>query len=262
MGILAPVIILGTIGAVFGLWLGFVEKLFAVSKDPRIERIFSLLPGSNCGACGQAGCMGLAEALSSGDAKSVTCPAVHDQERKTIAEIIGQKDIHKEKTVAVLLCGGGNKCKDNYQYYGVKDCLAADLILKGPKACAFGCIGMANCLRACPFNAISMGDDGLPRIDRGKCLSCGKCVKACPRGLIAIVPRDKNYHIRCRSKDKGADTIKVCKAGCIACGKCVTACPAGAIEIKDNVAEINYSKCVNCGKCVTACPTKAIGKEA
>jgi ferredoxin len=106
-----------------------------------------------------------------------------------------------------------------------------------------------------------MGDDGLPHIDRDKCLSCGKCVKACPRGLFAIVPLDKNYHIRCRSKDKGPDTIRICKAGCIACNKCAASCPVSAIDIRDNVAVIDYSKCVNCGMCETVCPTKAIKKE-
>jgi len=55
--------------------------------------------------------------------------------------------------------------------------------------------------------------------------------------------------------------MRSCKVGCIACGKCVKTCPVGAIELKDNVAIIDYTKCTNCGQCVAACPTKAIEKE-
>ena len=261
MSILAPIIVLGILGAIFGLWLGFVQRFFVVKKDPRIEHIFSLLPGSNCGACGQAGCFGLAEALSKGEVETITCPVAHEQEREKIAGILGINVKAKEKTAATLTCGGGIRCKDNFEYHGVEDCNAAILIMNGPKACAFGCVGMGSCARACPFGAINMGDDGLPEISVEKCTSCGKCVKACPEGVIKISQLEKLYHIQCNSKDKGADTIKACKVGCIACGKCVNVCPENAIEIKDNLAIIDYAKCVNCGKCKEACPTKAIGRR-
>ena len=97
MNILAPILVLGVLGGVFGLWLGFVQKLFAVKKDPRTEHIFSLLPGSNCGACGHAGCFGLAEALSKGEVDTITCPVAHEQEREKIAELLGMNVKAKEK---------------------------------------------------------------------------------------------------------------------------------------------------------------------
>jgi Na+-translocating ferredoxin:NAD+ oxidoreductase subunit B len=203
----------------------------------------------------------LAEALAKGEVDTITCPVAHEREREEIAEIVGINVKAKEKTVATLICGGGTKCKDNFEYHGVEDCNAAVLIMNGPKACTFGCMGMGSCVKACPFGAISMGDNKLPRINPARCTSCGKCIKICPKGVLVITPLEKLYHIKCNSKDKGPDTIKACKAGCIACGKCADICPEHAIEIKDNLAVINYDKCVNCGKCKEVCPTKAIGKQ-
>ncbi len=261
MNIVMPIIILGALGAVFGLWLAFVQKLFYIKKDPRTEHIFSLLPGSNCGACGHAGCYGLAESLVKGEVKTITCPVVHEKEREDIADILGISASETEKTVATLLCNGGDKCKDNFQYHGIQDCNIATLVMNGPKACAFGCIGFGSCAEACPFNAIRMGKDGLPKIDTDKCTACGKCIKICPKGILALTPLNKTYHVMCNSHDKGPDVMKACRTGCIACGKCVKVCPVNAIEIRDNVAVIDYTKCTNCGECMKACPTKAIGKR-
>ncbi len=261
MDILLPIIVLGSLGIIFGLWLGFMQRFFFVKKDPRIEHIFSLLPGSNCGACGQAGCYGLAETLASGEVTSITCPVVHEKERESIAHILGINISVTEKYVATLICGGGVRCKDNFQYHGIRDCNIATLVMKGPKACMFGCVGLGSCVEVCPFDAIRMGKDGLPEIDTQKCTGCGKCVKVCPKEILVLAPLKKMYNVMCHSSDKGADVIKACKAGCIACGKCVNACPANAIALKDNVAVIDYTKCTNCGKCLEVCPTKAIGKR-
>lgn len=261
MYILVPVIVLGALGIIFGLWLGFVQKLFLVKKDPRIEHIFSLLPGSNCGACGHAGCYGLAESLAKGNARVITCPVVHEKEREEIAKIVGINTPESEKSVATLICGGGDKCRDNFQYHGIRDCNIATLVMNGPKSCSFGCVGFGSCMQICPFNAIKMGKDGLPKIDAEKCTACGKCIKICPKGVLVLAPVTKRYHIRCNSHDKGSDVVKSCKAGCIACGKCVKVCPANAIELKNNVAVIDYTKCTNCGECIKVCPTKAIGER-
>ncbi len=261
MSILLPVIVLGALGAIFGLWLGFVQRLFVVNKDPRTEHVFSLLPGSNCGACGHAGCYGLAEALARGDINTITCPVVHEREKEEISKTLGINTSAENKKVATLICGGGIKCRNNFEYNSIEDCAMAALILNGPKACAFGCIGFGSCVKACMFDAITMDENKLPRVNAEKCTSCGKCIKACPKGVLVMAPLDKDYIIACHSTDKGPDVVKACKTGCIACSKCVKACPEGAIRVQDNVAVIDYEKCINCAKCIDVCPTRAIVKR-
>ncbi|MFH1868888.1 MAG: RnfABCDGE type electron transport complex subunit B [Candidatus Omnitrophota bacterium] len=262
MHILLPVIILGSLGAIFGIWLTFAQKIFFVEKDPRVEHIFSLLPGVNCGACGKAGCFGLAEALGRGEVESINCPVADSSVRKLISEAAGIKLDESSNQIAALICNGGGECKDKFKYNGPKDCNIANLIFGGHKACNFACIGFGSCVKACPFDAINMGEDGLPIIDSEKCTACGKCVKACPKDVLVLVPKTSQYHIQCNSKDKAAEFIKACKAGCIACGKCVKICPVSAISITENLALIDYIKCTNCGECVKVCPTKAITKAA
>ncbi|MBU1887781.1 MAG: electron transporter RnfB, partial [Candidatus Omnitrophica bacterium] len=72
---LVPILIMSSMGLLFGLGLAFASNIFRVGLDPRIERIIGVLPGVNCGACGKAGCAGLAEAIAKGDASLTSCPA-------------------------------------------------------------------------------------------------------------------------------------------------------------------------------------------
>ena len=45
--IIAAVLVLGILGAVFGLVLAVASKVFEVKKDPREEEILGLLAGAN-----------------------------------------------------------------------------------------------------------------------------------------------------------------------------------------------------------------------
>jgi Na+-translocating ferredoxin:NAD+ oxidoreductase RNF subunit RnfB len=261
MNIVTPVLVLGSLGAVFGLWLAIVQKVFAVTKDKRIEHIFSLLPGSNCGACGKAGCHGLAEALAKGEVENITCPVLHEDQRTQIAGILGIEQGQTTKKIATLICAGGRQAKDKLHYNGPQDCNISILLMGGPKACAFGCVGFGSCEKVCPFDAISIQENGLPKIDAEKCTACGKCITVCPKNVLILTPEDKKYHIQCNSTDKGAEVMKACKVGCIGCGKCLKECPVGAITLDNNLAKIDYEKCINCGKCIKVCPTKAIGRR-
>ena len=52
MNIVYAVVVLGVLGAVFGLVLAIASKVFEVKKDPREEAILSHLAGANCGGGG------------------------------------------------------------------------------------------------------------------------------------------------------------------------------------------------------------------
>jgi RnfABCDGE-type electron transport complex B subunit len=260
MEILISVLSLGSLGFLFGMGLAFASERFFVKIDSCTNEIFSQLPGVNCGACGQAGCLGFAEGLSKGICSIEDCKVMEEEGRRKVSQLLGIELIPKVKTKAILHCQGGKAVKDRFIYQGIKDCISANLVLGGQKECIWGCLGFGECEKSCPFGAIKMGEDLLPIIDETKCTGCGKCVEVCPKGLFSLIPIDKKYFVACKSKDFGKKVMEVCPVGCIGCGKCEKVCPLDAIHVINNSATIDYNKCNNCGKCFEVCPTKAIKK--
>jgi Na+-translocating ferredoxin:NAD+ oxidoreductase RNF subunit RnfB len=253
-------IFLGLLGVAFGVALAIVASRFVVKVDPKVEQVRETLPGANCGACGFAGCMGYAEAVvGNPDVAPNLCAPGKGTVAEKIAQITGKAAAKVEPKIARVFCQGGrSKSQRKFIYTGVMDCTAAVLAAGGDKSCEFGCLGYGTCMRACPFDAITMSDDGLPLINPEKCTACGKCVAACPKQVIELAQMSKAVVISCHSRDKGADTKKKCQVGCIACGICVRTCPVDAIKLENNLARINHDKCITCGLCVKKCPTNAI----
>lgn len=251
------VITLGGLGLLFGFLLAVAGKKFAVKVDPRQEEILKILPGSNCGACGFAGCTGMAEALARKGAGVASCPVVGAETLRKIGEILGEEIQVREAQVARVMCQG-DESKVKYDYRGVEDCRAAHLLAGGHKACSYACLGLGSCQTVCPFDAIRWEKGKTPEILMDKCTACGKCVEVCPTKVISLIPKRAKVYVKCNSLDKGAIVRKICKLGCIACGICVKVCEPGAIKIENNLAIIDYEKCTNCGICVEKCPTKSI----
>ncbi|MFO7951980.1 MAG: RnfABCDGE type electron transport complex subunit B [Bacillota bacterium] len=252
---------LGLIGLGFGLLLSMAARVFAVKTDPRVEKVKEALPGSNCGACGYPGCATFAEAVVSGEAAPNGCIAGGKDTAEVIAEELGMEIGDSESVIATVFCIGDNKkAADRFRYEGVKDCAVADSFHGGFKACSYGCLGLGNCVRACPFEAIEMGSHGLPVVDPEACTGCGLCVEACPRDLIKTLPRSsgQGHLVLCSSHERGKTVSKACSVGCIGCRACVKECPQEAIEMDDKLAVIDIDKCDDCGRCVPVCPPGTI----
>jgi len=255
-----PVLIMSAMGILFGLGLAFASRIFKVEIDPKIEKIFSALPGSNCGACGKAGCVALAEAIARGEANVRSCSAGGEEVYFKIADILGTEKMAVRKKIACVRCGGGKNAKDKYAYLGIETCAAVNLLAGGQKLCNFGCLGFGDCVNACPFDAIHMDKEGIPVVDTAKCTACGKCVDACPKKIITLEGIDERYHIKCLSQDKIGFVKNACKAGCIACKICEKL-SKGVFIVENNLSRLDYSKVGNATAldlCVEKCPTKCI----
>ncbi len=258
MEILIAILILGFLGLLFGIGLAIASKKLAVQVNPKLEEVQHLLPGSNCGACGNPGCFGFAESLLSGKSFVDGCRVCSDEIKEKIAHVVGLALEKQTKKIATLHCNGGLRVKDKYIYNGVGDCVAANLVLGGQKSCVFACLGFGTCQKACPFGAISMSAEGLPVVDKVKCRSCNKCVLACPKKLFSLVSVSNIVYVACSSHDAGREVKAVCSVGCIACKLCEKACKFDAIHVIDNLAVIDYHKCTSCKECVKVCPSKTI----
>lgn len=255
--IIAAVAVLFIMGIVFAILLGVASKVFAVEVDERVPMVRECLPGANCGGCGYPGCDGLAAAIVEGTAPVDACPVGGAAAAAKVAEVMGVKVEAGERKVAHVYCNGGCNAVDKTKYEGLQDCTAAMRVAGGPKACAYGCMGLGSCVKACAFDAMHVVD-GVAKVDEDKCVACGKCVTACPKKLVDMVPVSKKVHVDCVNKDKGPDVIKVCTNGCIGCKMCEKTCKFDAIHVIDGVAQIDYDKCKNCKMCTKVCPKNCI----
>lgn len=257
---MTAIISMGILGAFFATILALASLKFSVEVDPRMQKIEGLLPGANCGGCGLPGCSSLAEAIARGRADISACPVVDTQTREAIASIMGvEAAVAGDRVIAQVLCGGGISSTTRHSHYGgIRTCRAANNIPGGNKDCQFGCLHFGDCVASCPFEAITMGEDGLPELQKDICTGCGRCQDACPRSLIILVPLHQDTLVRCQATYPGKRIKKICQVGCIGCRLCVKVCPVEAITFHDNLAQIQVEKCIQCGQCYRKCPTHAI----
>ena len=255
-------LIMAALGLFFGFLLAVAARVFHVETDPRVEEIRQVLPGANCGACGHVGCDAYAQAVAEGKAPCDACIPGGSSVASEVASIMGlEEEGEKERYIAVVHCNGDcHETLEKYHYIGIKTCLAAASLFNGNKSCDYGCLGHGDCMRACPFDAISIVR-GIAYIDPIACKGCKTCVAVCPKQLIYMQPASKRYSVRCRNPRPGGELRDVCNVACIGCRKCEKVCPKKTIFMQESVAVIDPFNCVNCGLCAKNCPTAAIKEQ-
>ena len=179
------------LGLGFGIILAFANKKMAVEMNPLIHIVEDVLPKGQCGACGYAGCQAYAEAVVlNPDVPPNLCVPGKEPVAKAVAEITGKQAEATEPRIAQVRCAGTiGKAVMDFQYEGVKDCLAASLLQGGPKHCHFGCLGQGTCVDKCPFGALTLSEEGLPVVNAERCTGCAVCAAVCPRSVIQMIPK-------------------------------------------------------------------------
>ena len=187
---LASIAVITALAAAFGLLLSVAILKLRVTTDPRIEEVLAALPGANCAACGMPGCSAYATRIVEEKYAIDLCPVGGSETAAKIAAIMGVDGAGAMAPVtARVRCRGGvAETTTRFSYGGPRDCAAANGVMGGFKTCRYGCLGFGDCGRACPFDAITMNENGLPVVDQVRCTGCGLCVKACPRGIIILTP--------------------------------------------------------------------------
>lgn len=258
--ILTAVAILGGLGLTFGALIALANKKLKVWEDPRIDEAVALLPGTNCGACGFAGCRAFAEANLRGEAVPAGCTVMGPADVEDFASFLGVDAGEADRRVARLLCAGGSDVAlRKADYYGVESCAAAVAVTGGGKGCVWGCVGLADCAVACDFDAIHMTPYGLPQVDPDACTACNDCVVACPLDLFVLMPLDHHLIVQCRNLLEGDAATDVCSVACNACGRCVADAAPGLIEIRRGLAVVDYDRIHLASEdAVARCPTDAI----
>jgi electron transport complex protein RnfB len=240
--ILTASAIMAGLGFAFGTLLAVAYRYLKVEEDPRLEVVEEMLPGSNCGACGEPGCRALAEKLVAGAVAPSKCTVVSPTGLERIADFLGVDPGEQEKRVARLHCAGGlGRALQVARYEGYDSCRGAHLVAGGGLECSWGCLGLADCEVACTFDAIRMNRLRLPQVDVDLCTACGDCVDACPRDLFTIDPISYHLVVQCKAPLAAEEARRVCRVVCDACGRCAMDAPQGLITMIGNLPVVDYA---------------------
>jgi formate dehydrogenase beta subunit len=230
---LTGMLVIGGIGLAASILLGIASTLFYVAVDPVVQAVAEALPGANCGACGFPGCSSCAKAIARGRAKPDACLAGGAEAAVAVAQILGVTVELKEPEVARVGCWYPPEEADvKFTYDGVRDCRAAAMLFGGAKVCEIGCVSLGTCVRACPFDALSITDQGLPQVNRHLCTGCGTCAAICPKSIIRLSSQTR--------RSQHLYTLDECTA------PCQRTCPAG-IDIPAYISAIrqgNYREAI------------------
>jgi len=257
--ILVAVAVVGGVGLAFGTLIAVAYRKLYVEEDPRIDAVTDLLPGTNCGACGFAGCRAFAAGLVQGATQPANCTNMGVDGVNEVAHYLGVDAGEAVRRVARLLCAGGaHVAVQQAEYRGLQSCAAAATVAGGGKGCSWGCLGLADCEVACTFGAIAMNRFGLPVVDPARCTACNDCVEACPKDLFVLMPLHRKLLVQCRSELEGDEAEALCRVACTGCGKCALDAAPGLIEIRRGLAVIDPARDDLSPAAIARCPTNAI----
>ena len=132
------------------------------------ERLDRILPQTQCGQCGYAGCRPYAEAMARGEAGIDHCPPGGDAGARALAKLLGveakpydrNRGEHKPPLVAAVV--------------------EAD------------CIGCTKCIQACPVDAIVGASKHMHVVIEPLCTGCELCIPACPVDCIEMRPASRH----------------------------------------------------------------------
>ena len=158
------ILALSALAGASGLLLGFAAVRFKVEGDPIVEQIDAVLPQTQCGQCGYAGCRPYAEAIAAGEAEINLCPPGGENGVVALAELLG-----RDPTL-----------------------LNAAAVVEKPKMIAVideqNCIGCTLCIQACPVDAIVGAAKHMHTVIARECTGCELCIAPCPVDCIHMTP--------------------------------------------------------------------------
>lgn len=160
---LSAILVLTGLAAVFGALLGYANLRFQVEGDPIVDQIDALLPQTQCGQCGFAGCRPYAEAIATAEAEINRCPPGGESTMLALADLLGRDP--------VALDAEAEAKEDAVAFVDEQRC-----------------IGCTLCIQACPVDAILGAAKHLHTVIAKECTGCELCLPVCPVDCIQMQP--------------------------------------------------------------------------
>ncbi len=161
---ITAILTVALMSALFGIVLGYSAIRFRVEGDPIADQIDAMLPQTQCGQCGYAGCRPYAEALANGEAEIILGPPGGVSGMIALAELLGRDPVP----------------------------LADEAAAEKPKSVAYiveaECIGCTLCIQACPVDAIMGAAKQMHSVITDECTGCELCLPPCPVECIHMQP--------------------------------------------------------------------------
>ena len=129
-----------------------------------VEHIDALLPQTQCGKCGYAGCLPYAQAIADGTAAINRCPPGGAAGIAALSELL-----HTPVLPMAPECG-------------IEETRTLALIDEA------NCIGCTLCVQACPVDAIIGAAKRMHTVLADRCTGCELCVPPCPVDCIDLLP--------------------------------------------------------------------------
>ncbi len=86
--ILVPTLVMLLIGFLLGFIIALVSTKFHVEEDERIKNLINLLPGANCGACGNPGCEAYANKIFNKESDGNSCTVIKGDAKEKLLSYI------------------------------------------------------------------------------------------------------------------------------------------------------------------------------
>lgn len=140
--------------------------------------------------------------------KEFVDPVIGENEKKYV--IPEKKDIKISDLKAVVLCNCGKKfALPPINFNSQHNCFMVKSVYGSGLDCKFACIGLGDCQKVCPQQAISITNKTAVISDL--CCGCGKCADICPQQIITLVPKTVSSIQLCSNINKDSLTSCDCR---------------------------------------------------
>lgn len=171
--LVAALLALVGMAAVFGALLGYAAVRFKAEGNPIADQINDILPQTQCGQCGYPGCRPYAEAIASGEQIN-KCPPGGEAGIQALADLLDVEPIPLDEE------------------HGEENPAPAVAFIREAE-----CIGCTKCIQACPVDAIVGAAKQMHTVISSECTGCDLCVEPCPVDCIDMnheAPSLQNWH--------------------------------------------------------------------